>query len=782
MTRDTGPSGAVRAFDSLEIGPVRLEARRLRCPYTVIRGRRTESTELVCRWEEDVLVPSEPASENLAAMVAAQVALNYGLFCDAIVLRGPFDSVDRRFLETMARNTAREIWANKLIADNPFLRGEAATLSPTPLQEYLRAELQFPDPEPAGALPRWDTEARRHAVLSSGGKDSLLSFGLLREIGVETHPIFINESGRHWFTALNAYRHLRETYAGTARVWTNADRVFNWMLRRLPFVRPDFARVRADIYPIRLWTVAVFLFGALPLLRRRGIGRLVIGDEYDTTVRANRDGIPHYDGLYDQSLFFDRALSRYLARKRYSVSQFSVLRPLSEMLIEKTLVERYPELLRQQVSCHATHLEGERVRPCGRCEKCRRIVGMLIALGADPSVCGYTKTQVADCLRAIANHGVHQEPPGVQHLLHLLAEAGHLPCEAAATKGARARPELLKLRIDAARSPLDAVPQDLRLPLLAILLRHAEGAVRRQGRVWVEFDPLAAPELHGPYAFERPGARGDDDAEASGSAAASGKRGYLLGELTWPEARTRLKEVDLALLPVGAIEQHGRHLPLDTDAFDAERLAREVAAACSDPLPLVLPTLPYGVSYHHEDFSGTIAISSDVLARLVFDIGISAARNGIAKLVIVNGHGGNTPALQLAAQKINCEAHIFTCVDTGETSDADIAQLCETPNDVHAGEIETSTALANRPALVQMGKARRFVPRFSSRYLNFSSRRSVEWYARTARISKHGVLGDPTRATRDKGEQMWAVMVRNLLELVEDLKGMTLDEIYEKRY
>jgi len=262
----------------------------------------------------------------------------------------------------------------------------------------------------------------------------------------------------------------------------------------------------------------------------------------------------------------------------------------------------------------------------------------------------------------------------------------------------------------------------------------------------------------------------------------SEKRKYLLGESTWPEVRERLKEVDVALLPVGSLEQHGLHLPLDTDAFDADYLAQQVAATCSDPKPLVLPLLSYGVSYHHEDFAGTISISNETLSRLVYEIGISAARNGITKLIIINGHGGNVPSLKFAAQMINRDAHIFVCVDTGETSDADLADLVETPNDVHAGEIETSTGLAIRPHLVKMDKARKFVPNFSSRFLNFNTKRSVEWYARTAKISRNGVLGDPTKASKEKGEKIWAIMIKNLVELAEDLKRLTLDEIYEKRY
>ena len=114
----------------------------------------------------------------------------------------------------------------------------------------------------------WNTEKNKHCVLSSGGKDSLLTYGLINELNLETHPIFINESGRHWFTALNAYRYFKDNVPNTSRVWVNSDRVFPFMLRHMPFIRKDFADVRADIYPIRLWTVAVFLYGVLPLLKK----------------------------------------------------------------------------------------------------------------------------------------------------------------------------------------------------------------------------------------------------------------------------------------------------------------------------------------------------------------------------------------------------------------------------------------------------------------------------------------------------------------------------------
>nr|MEE4267403.1 creatininase family protein [Candidatus Krumholzibacteria bacterium] len=762
-------------WDRLEIGPPRIEAKRIRAAYTVVRDGQTESIDLTYSWEEEVFDPALPQDVNLAGMILAQLALNYGLFCREMVFHGPFDERDRRFLTDMARNTAREIYVNKFLMPNPFLVGEAAKLPAERRDDYLRAKLVFPDAVGEVDVPAWGQGHSDCCVLSSGGKDSLLSYGLLNEVGVKCHSVFINESGRHWFTALNAYRAFKEDVPGTARVWTDCDRVFNWMLRQLPFVRPDYAKVRADIYPVRLWTVAVFLFGALPLMKKRGISRLVIGDEFDTSIRARFKGITHYAGLYDQSRWFDQALSRYFHRKGWKVHQFSVLRHLSELLIEKILVERYPDLQALQVSCHAAHRgqENEKVGPCGRCEKCRRIVGMLSALGADPGRCGYTPEQIQWCLKEVLARDVKQESEGVDQMALLLHERGLWDSEKALPAP---HPEVLQLRLDKEHAPLTTMPTDLRGPVLDLCGQHAQGAVTRSGRMWVPCDPRQESDFNLSAMHQTVMPPAEDKLDLNG------KESWLLAHLTWPEAEARFRETDLVLLPVGAIEQHGPHLPLDTDAYDADHLARQVAAACSDPKPLVLPLIAYGVSYHHEDFPGTLSVTNETMAKIVYDVGMGVARCGATKLVIINGHGGNGPALAFAAQMINRDARIFTCVESGETSDVDIDGLAETPNDVHAGEVETSTTLALRPHLVRMDKARSAVPSFSSRFLDFTNQRSVDWNAYTHRISPTGVLGDPTKATPEKGKLMWDLIVNNLVEFVEDLKSLSLDEIHQRRY
>ena len=771
----------LKVFDKLEVGPIQLDAKRLIAPYRLLINGEEKTTPLIYSYEEKVFDPSETESQNLAALIAAQAALNYGLFCQQIVFNGVFDDTDRRFLTDMLENTAREIYAKKILEPNPFLTQDLSDFPLVKKKKYTDGDLFFPDSDAEKTKLKWrfwETHPHRHCILSSGGKDSLLSFGLLNEISRDTHPIFVNESGRHWFTALNAYRHFNRHVPNTGRVWTNCDRLFTWMLRQMPFIRKDFAKMRSDMYPIRLWTVAVFLFGVLPIMRKRGIGRLIIGDEYDTTVQKSHKGLKHYDGLYDQSIYFDRALTRYFYRKGWAISQFSILRPLSELLIEKVLCERYPDIQKHQMSCHAAHKGQGKILPCGKCEKCRRIIAMLSAIGADPTQCGYTPSQIDRFFQMPNLRDFHQEIPAMEHLTSMLTGKGLLGQETA-TVSDMEHPEIMKLRFHPKISPITSIPTDLRAPIYNILIRYAAGTVRRAGATWEDFHLFSDPEMSKPYVFEigstntmAPYQRENDFFD---------KSNHIWGELTSPEVKERIQKTDVALLPVGSIEQHGPHLPVDTDAYDAGYLALRVAEACGNPKPLVLPLIPYGVSYHHDDFPGTLSLSNETLSRVVHEVGMAAAANGIKKLIIINGHGGNSPALNQAAQTISRDARIFVCVDSGETSDTDIDALIETPNDVHAGEAETSTSLAIRPHLVKMNAAISSIPKFSSRYLNFSSKHSVSWYGHTREISAVGIMGNPLKASAEKGVKIWEIMIAHLVALVEDIKPMTLDEIHNRR-
>jgi hypothetical protein len=475
---------------SLRVHSVTVEPKRVHAVYTVVRPDGVEaSTELLYSYESPTFDPGSSSDRNLASMMVAQVALNYGLFCQEIVLEGHFDATDRAFLKNMLENTSREILTGKLLTDNEFIKPSYKPLEVGKRKKYTLAHLKFSP----GAIPKKPfsdnyppPDYSKYAILSSGGKDSLLSYGLVKEFG-QPHPVFINEAGRHWFTAVNAYRYFKANEPNTAKPWCNSDRVFNWMLKQLPLVREDFASIRADIYPIRLWTVAVFLFGVLPIALKRGLGNILIGDEYDTTVRGRTAGISHYSGLYDQSKFFDNALTRYYRRKGWNLWQYSLLRSLSELLIMKVLTRRYPEIQSLQISCHAAHEEHGRMKPCGRCEKCRRIIGMMVALKADPTRCGYTDDQISEGLRQLGSRPVKQIGSDASHLYFLLMQAGVLPDNEHTRKVARPHPEILKLRFDAERSRLEDLPVPVRNPLFHILQQYSDGCVHRIPGGWEPF-------------------------------------------------------------------------------------------------------------------------------------------------------------------------------------------------------------------------------------------------------------------------------------------------------
>ena len=478
-------------FETLKVHEISIEPNRVKATYSLIKtGAEALHKELIYTYNSNYFNRFDYDDVNLASMMLAQVAINYGLFFKRIVFDGLFDSADKSFIREMTENTSREILVNKLMAPNEFLKPPFHEIRPEKMDRYTAAELVFTNTRfadlkstPLSESPDMD----QYVILSSGGKDSLLTYGLVSEIGTP-HPVFINEAGRHWFTAVNAHHYLKRVDPNTAKPWCNSDRIFNWMAKQMPFIKQNFQQIRADIYPIPLLTVSVFLFGVLPVARKRGIGNILIGDEYDTTVRGNRNGISHYNALYDQSKYFDNALTRYFKKKGWNLMQYSLLRSLSELLILKVLVKRYPHLQEHQVSCHAAHEKDGRMLPCGNCEKCRRIVGMLMALDEDPRRCGYNEQQIERGLKALAQKGVKQLGTDAAHLYYLLLTKGLVEDNENTRKRAKEHDVIEKLRFDSERSTVADLPEHVRKPLFKILEKYAEGSVILKDRKWIEVE------------------------------------------------------------------------------------------------------------------------------------------------------------------------------------------------------------------------------------------------------------------------------------------------------
>jgi len=251
-------------------------------------------------------------------------------------------------------------------------------------------------------------------------------------------------------------------------------------------------------------------------------------------------------------------------------------------------------------------------------------------------------------------------------------------------------------------------------------------------------------------------------------------RSFYLGELTWLDVEEFLKAHKTVMVPVGSCEQHGPHLPLDTDAYDAFWLSLKAAekAQCA----LVAPPIYYGVSLHHMDFPGTITLSPQTLEQVAYEVGVCLTKHGFNKILFENGHGGNTPALEAAAQRIKAETNAFVAIDTVSLIPDFVEKFIETPYDAHAGEFETSTTLANRESLVvkeRIAKPQLTLPK--SKYTKIGLKEAgpkVSWAFRTKELSNTGVIGDPTKASKDKGEKAWKLAIERLVDFLKELDSM----------
>ncbi|MFZ1175735.1 MAG: mycofactocin biosynthesis peptidyl-dipeptidase MftE [Mycobacterium sp.] len=214
----------------------------------------------------------------------------------------------------------------------------------------------------------------------------------------------------------------------------------------------------------------------------------------------------------------------------------------------------------------------------------------------------------------------------------------------------------------------------------------------------------------------------------------------VLGELGAATSSQLSSTSPSIMVPLGSTEQHGPHLPLDTDTRVATAVARG-AAARLDHQWLVAPAIAYGASGEHQSFAGTISIGTEALTTLLVEYGRSAA-DWARRLVFVNGHGGNVAALNTAVARLRAEGRDVgwcACLAAG--------------GDAHAGHTETSLLLHISPADVR-----------TDRWLSGNRAPLPELLPSMRRggvaaVSPVGVLGDPTTATAAEGRRIFAEMV-----------------------
>jgi creatinine amidohydrolase len=227
----------------------------------------------------------------------------------------------------------------------------------------------------------------------------------------------------------------------------------------------------------------------------------------------------------------------------------------------------------------------------------------------------------------------------------------------------------------------------------------------------------------------------------------------VLQDLTWPEVR-RLKPANkIVILPLGSFEQHGHHLPLTTDTDIVTAVALGVEKRLSNKI-LCLPTLWPGHSPHHLFFPGTLSVGQMPYIRMVVELCRSIVKMGAKKILLLNGHGGNDVPLRAVIRELKTEFPKVTVVFASYWM---VAQL----NIRHACDIETSLMLHLKPELVRMKLAKADGP---------SPRNIAAYVVREFHeISKTGTVGDPTKATAEKGKKLLDGIIRDVSQFVDEL-------------
>jgi creatinine amidohydrolase len=247
-----------------------------------------------------------------------------------------------------------------------------------------------------------------------------------------------------------------------------------------------------------------------------------------------------------------------------------------------------------------------------------------------------------------------------------------------------------------------------------------------------------------------------------------------LPHMTWNEVH-QLDRSTVAVVPFGAMEQHSNHLPLETDALLVSEVARRLDAACGGEL-LVLPTQWLGLSLHHMDFAGTLTASPQTFLAMAGEILESIARAGFQKIFILNGHGGNSAILEVVLAEFQSRHPKLQVAFTSywKVAYEGIAALRESPigGMGHACEFETSLVMAVHAALVREPReADGQWPQSAFLYHDMQAFGPISVWENYAKTSKHGGHGDPTTATRDKGQQFFAAIINRLADFVREMQS-----------
>jgi creatinine amidohydrolase len=239
----------------------------------------------------------------------------------------------------------------------------------------------------------------------------------------------------------------------------------------------------------------------------------------------------------------------------------------------------------------------------------------------------------------------------------------------------------------------------------------------------------------------------------------------------------------VAVQPVGAVEQHGPHLPVRVDAAINAGIVERAVALMTDDLPaLVLPMMPVGKSDEHAAFPGTLTLSYETLARVWFELGESVHHAGCRKIIFFNSHGGQPQIAQIVCRELRVKLGMLAvdCMWSRTIDKSDLFAASELKHGIHGGEVETSIMLHLHPNLVDMGNAENFAP-LSLEMEREGSLLTPEglvgfgWQAQD--LEPSGACGDAASADATRGAILLERAAAALVRLIREVAQFPLERL-----
>lgn len=243
---------------------------------------------------------------------------------------------------------------------------------------------------------------------------------------------------------------------------------------------------------------------------------------------------------------------------------------------------------------------------------------------------------------------------------------------------------------------------------------------------------------------------------------------FIMSDMTWPEIQNAFKTVKVAIIPVGAQEQHGHHLAEACDSYRAEKFCSLLAEKCF-PRVIVTPTINYGVSPHHMEFPGTITLRPETLISLIEDIIYSLQKHGLEKILIVNAHGGNSSTISVAAEslarKYNVSIAHTKFVDAARNV---INNEIESPIFGHSCEREISECLYLAPEIVREDMINKGDENRGSLAYKYFNNPFVKVVYQFEELTNNGNIGDGRSGSYQLGEKIINEALVNLSIFIDD--------------